>query len=310
MSEDTNTKSNARQRRRRSRYDRPRRSISWFMLLLGLALGVGGGLYYAWEVAPVAELDTAPWQLRDEHRNAYLAAITLHYGYDGDLDRTVNQLIDLRLSGPDPIQRVAAIACDLARSSYVQDNTGLRSVRAMMFFYQTQGKSGCADDLIPLDPVPQTQPTEMVVLPTPTPLLDPTKTPVPAGTQFPTPTDAPFVPTEPSPQAFSLVSGLPTFCDAELSGVIEVRVQNFNGEPLPGLPVRVSWAGGESTFYTGLKPERGPGYADFQMEEDISYVIEMPGLSDPVTRPIVAGACNLEGGGQAVTSYRLVFRGG
>jgi len=116
------------------------------------------------------------------------------------------------------------------------------------------------------------------------------------------------VPTNAPVRSFSLVSGLPTFCDAELSGIIEVRVVDTIGREIPGQPIRVSWNGGESTFFTGLKPERGAGYADFEMEPDFSYIIEMPGLSEPVSTPIVASTCNLEFGGQAVTSYRLVFQ--
>jgi hypothetical protein len=296
--------------RRRSRYDRPRSYVSWLALLIGLTLGVGGGLYYAWNINPVEERDIAPWQLREEDRIAYLAAIMLQYSYDGDLSRTVERLLDLRMDTDDPIQRVADIACDLARSGYVDDNTGLRNLRSMMLFYQNQGKSGCADGLIALDPVTNPNGDRVLVLPTSTPIPDPSKTPTPRGTEQPTPTDQPFAPTNAPARRFNLISGLPTFCSAELAGIIEVRVRNFEGEELPGLPVRVTWNGGESTFYTGLKPERGPGYADFEMEPGFSYTIEMPGLSEPVSTPIVASECNLEGGGQSVTSYRLVFQGG
>lgn len=300
--------SRARQRRR-SRYDRPRSMIAWPLLIIGLALGIAGGLYFAWNISPVAELNTAPWQLREEDRNAYLAAVMLQYGYDGDLNHTINQLVDLRLSDNDPIQAVADIACDLARSGDVSNPTALRDVRAMMLFYQTQGKAGCADGLISLDDQPNTGPTpEVLVLATSTPRPEPSKTPTPQGTTIPTATSPPFVPTNAPVRSFSLVSGLPTYCDTELAGLIEVRVVDFEGRGIPGQPIKVTWNGGESTFFTGLKPERGPGYADFAMEAGFSYIIEMPGLSEPVSTPIVASPCNLEQGGQSVTSYQLVFR--
>jgi hypothetical protein len=180
----------------------------------------------------------------------------------------------------------------------------------MMLFYQNQGKSGCADGLIALDPMTDDDDGQVLVLPTSTPVPDPSKTPTPRGTEQPTPTEGFFAPTNAPSRRFDLVSGLPTFCSAELPGVIEVRVIDFDRQELPALPIRVTWNGGESTFYTGLKPERGAGYADFQMEPGFSYTIEMPGLSEPVSTPIVASDCNLEGGGQSVTSYRLVFQGG
>ena len=295
---------------RRSRYDRPRSYISWFALVVGLALGVGGGLYYAWVINPVEERNIAPWQLREEDHIAYLSAIMLQYSFDGDLQRTITRLLDLRMETNDPIQQVADIACDLARSGYVDDNTGLRNLRSMMLFYQNQGKSGCADGLIALDPMTTDDDSQVLVLPTSTPVPDPSKTPTPGGTEQPAPTERPFAPTNAPARRFNLISGLQTFCSAELPGIIEVRIRDFDSQELPGLPIRVTWNGGESTFYTGLKSERGVGYADFQMEAGFSYTIEMPGLSEPVSTPIVASDCNLEGGGQSVTSYRLVFQGG
>jgi hypothetical protein len=110
------------------------------------------------------------------------------------------------------------------------------------------------------------------------------------------------------PQSTYEVVGINTFCDAGNSGVIEVFVQDFSGDGVPGEAVRVRWDEGEDTFYTGLKPERGPGYADFQMEEGTAYLVEMPGRSDPTSQPLVAAPCNTESGDDAIGSYRVFFR--
>ncbi|MCA9914583.1 MAG: hypothetical protein KC496_14625, partial [Anaerolineae bacterium] len=56
-----------------------------------------------------------------------------------------------------------------------------------------------------------------------------------------------------------------------------------------------------------LKPERGAGFADFQMEDGQSYLITMPGLSDPLPQALVADRCFTEGGEEATTSYRVAF---
>jgi hypothetical protein len=71
--------------------------------------------------------------------------------------------------------------------------------------------------------------------------------------------------------------------------------------------VRVRWDGGESLFATGLKPERDAGYADFQMEPGMSYIVDMPGLSDP-SQPLTATTCALENGDRSVISYRVILR--
>lgn len=298
----------ARERQRRSRYDRPRTLISWFGLILGIILGAGGSLYYTWEIDRVEEVDVAPWQLGEEDRDRYLVAVMLDYANTGDLNQTIQRLVELDL-GTDPIQAVADVACRLARSGYVVSSGDLWAVRSMMTFYQSQGKSSCADQLIPVDDS-QLNPIVTAILPTPTLRPPATKTPTPEGTRAPSPTPPPaFVPTSPPSRAFDLVD-VRTFCSTELSGIIEVRVLDFNNQGVPGQPVRVRWDSGQSNFFTGLKPERGPGYADFEMEAGRAYIIEMPGLSDPSPSPLVASQCFTEGGQEAVTSYRVAFRGG
>jgi hypothetical protein len=298
-------------RRLRSRYDRPRRFVSWTGLLLGIILALGGAFYVTREIIPLPQADTAPWQLTTDAKNAYVVAIILDYTHQGDLGTTIQRLVDLRLPTSDPIQAVADIACQLATSPYISTNSGADAVRAMIQFYKLQNKSGCADDL-PL--VSQNNPVVVtVVLPTPTLPPPPTKTPeaVISGqdNQTPTPTRTPFVPPTAPPASFELVIAN-TFCDVQLSGIIEVRVINNSGVELPAMPIRVRWDGGSSQFYSGLKPERGLGYADFQMEQGRAYTIEMPALSNPSTTPLTATPCFTDNNQPAVLSYRVVFREG
>lgn len=291
--------------RRRSRYDRPRRAISWGGLLVGLILGTVGGVYFAWNIAPIEEFDTAPWQLSQDDKARYLVALMLRYDYTGDLGQTVSALTELRLPG-DPIQAVADIACQLARTGYVNSASGERGIRSMMKFYQLQGRTGCADQILPPLAPPPT--VEVIVAATPTLPPPPTKTPTPPGEVRPTDTpQGRIVPTVPAQSAFRLAR-LESFCDADFGGVIEVYVQNSDGSGIPGQRVRVSWDGGESVFITGLKPERGLDYADFFMEVNRGYTIELPGRSDPSTQSIVSVPCVDTTGRQTQTSYRAVFR--
>lgn len=292
-----------------SRYRRPRRLVSWWGLFIGVMIGLIGGLFYAWNVAPIEEFDTLPRQLRPADKASYVVAIMLQFDHDSDLGRAINQIVSLDL-GPDPIQEVANIACELARTGYVDSNAGLQGVRSLKTFYQLQGRSGCADTLIP--DVNEPQVLEITV-PTPTPTLPPppTKTatiaPDQANPASATATGVFVVPTTPPRRDYAgRIAG--TFCDAELSGLIEVFVQDFNGGDVPGERIRVRWEGDSSIFVSGLKPERGDSYADFRMEAGRGYTIDMPGLSDPIDTPLVASPCNLDNGGQAITSYRVVFR--
>lgn len=290
--------------RRNSKYQRPRRFLSLWGILIGIALGVGGGLYASWILFPVVETDTRPAQLRVSDKDDYVVAIMMDYAYDSDLGKAISRLSDLGFAN-NPIDKVATMACDLARSGYISTTAGLRGVQAMQTFYQLQGRSSCADNLIPEIDSPQViqvnVPTETPTLPPP----PPTKTSIP-NNFFPTQSVA-VAPTS-APQVTYDGRIFNTFCDTDISGVIEVFVREV-GVPdgIPGEVVSVRWDGGESRFVTGLKTERDAGYADFQMEAGVSYVVRMPGRSDPLPSPIVAQACTTDNGDTAITTYQVSF---
>ena len=290
----------------RSKYRRGQRTFSLLGIILGLILGVAGGLTYAWVLNPVIKTDIEPWQLRESDKDNQVIAIMMNYAYDGDPIQAVERLVELRL-GDDPIQAVADIACRLATTGYVDSGSGLQAIRNMMTFYQLQGRNGCADTLIPMDAPPT--PLLFITLPSPTLVPPPSKTPTPPVALGATLTPTSFIQVTPQPQSDFVIASINTYCDTELSGIIEVFVQDFGGEGLPGQAVRVRWDGGEDTFFTGLKPERGPAYADFQMEAGKGYIIEMPGHSDPSTQPLNAAPCTDPANNErAITSYRVVFR--
>ncbi|MCK6577369.1 MAG: hypothetical protein L6Q98_04615 [Anaerolineae bacterium] len=292
----------------RSRYERPRRPFSILGMILGLILGIGGTLAYTWLLAPVEAVDITPWQMDSEGRAAFTAAVALAYAQDGDLPRAVERLVSLRFPG-DPIQGVADVACQLASTGYVNSSSGLQAVRAMMHLYQLQGRSGCADQLIPAGGGPIAGVVELD-LPTPTITLTPppSKTPTPsAGQATPTPLVI-IVPTSPPQNDFVLV-GVTTACSLERPGVIVVEVYEANGATgIPGMEVRARWNGGESRFFTGLKPGRGAAYSDFQMDSGIDYLIDLPGRADPIQQPLSAVPCTTPNGDRSVISYRVVFR--
>jgi len=300
-----------------SRYDRPRTVISYPVAVFGIIVGIVGGLFLAWNVAPTEEFDTVPRQLGGNERAQYVVAVMLAYQYDGDFNRALNELVALNL-GADPIQAVADIACDLASTGYAATTSGQNAIRSLIDFYQPQGRTGCATDLIPAA-IAQASPVIEVTVSTPTLRPPASKTPTPVGTPVTISTlpgvvpgeetDEPFLrqPTPAFTRQFSIVQ-IDTYCRLESSGLIEVRVRDSGGEELPAQPVRVRWDQGESIFYTGLHPDRGLGYADFQMEAGVRYTIDMPSLSDAFTQTLDAAPCATNTGDTAVTSYIVWFR--
>ena len=290
----------------RSRYNRPRRLLSIWGLVVGLVIGISGGLAYAWVLNPVVQFSTEPWQLRAEDRAHYMVAITLAFAGDSDLNRAIERLTTLRGENPDIFQQVADTACRLASTGYVDSNSGIRAIRSMLTFYQLQGRTGCAENLVPASDV---VPTQQIVIDASTPTLPPpaTKTPTPPSPIEASPTPPRLIVPTSIPQRDFVLANVSTFCDDEISGVIEVFVQDFGGVGLPGMPVRVRWDDGDNTFFTGLKPERGPAYADFQMQAGKGYIIDMPSRSDPSRDQLVAASCRTDTGEETLISYRAVF---
>ncbi len=287
-------------------------AVSWIGVLMGLAVGVGLSLYYAWNVDPLVQYDTAPWQLDPESKAQYVAMIAAAYGQDRDLERALSRLA--AFGSDDPLQLVADMACELVVGGWPRSNAESRILTDMVRLYRLQGKAGCADVIIG-NPDATVPPTPTPVTPTPTPtivLSFPTRTPSPTptlGTLTPSPS-----PTDTPTGDFELVF-VQEFCNPAYSGVLEVYVEDADGEGVPGVEVRVSWQGGEDRFFTGLKPEEGPAYADFRMEPDVAYRVDLPGLSER-SDELITGPCTPEtededatpAGGEVLTGFALYFR--
>lgn len=292
------------------RYQRRRRGLAPIAILIGLIPGLIGGLIIAWTVAPVQVVDVAPHQLSQDGKTRYLEAVALAYAQDSNLDRAVRRLLELRLSG-DPIQAMADTACRLATSSYINTTAGLRSVQAMVAFYQLQGRAGCADQVISAGALQPTLVVELT-LPTATPTLapPPTKTATPESSLLTTATPAVLLVTAtPLPPQFELAN-VATACNAARPGVIEVLVYEANGSTgIPGQVVRVRWGDQDNLFVTGLQPDRGPGFADFVMSEGQSYLIDLPGQSPVVQPALAASPCtDPTSGERSIITYRVSFR--
>jgi hypothetical protein len=273
--------------------------ISWFALILGIGLGVSLGLIYTWEIDPIIERNTSPWQLNAQAREDYVVAVALSYAYNHDLNLAFDRL---RAVSPDRNvwSMVADVACDRFKQGKAVTNNDIRVIRALNQLYEPQGASGCAGGKFPT-PAPVAFSTAI-----PTGTATPSLTPPPTKTATPPiPTNTPeqiFAPTRTPPSGGYILSRLQSFCDPNEGGIIEVRVYDRLGEGVPGVAVRVTWAGNQTdTFYTGLKPEREAGYADFEMTPGINYTVSIPNLrSDPPS--VDATPCEADVDGQTVTS--------
>ncbi|MBN1643057.1 MAG: hypothetical protein JXA09_17625 [Anaerolineae bacterium] len=79
---------------------------------IALLIGVGLGLWYGWEIDPVAYVDTDLAHLHPYYRDEAILMVSSAYALDGDLDAARTQLALLEL--PDPATAVADLAARAA----------------------------------------------------------------------------------------------------------------------------------------------------------------------------------------------------
>lgn len=288
-------------------YRRKARLPTTVFFLASTLVGLCLGLILAWSALPAVSPGAAG-VLQGMPPEEFAALVAQAWSADGDRARANERLQAAIPYGSDPARHMADMACRLASTEFADSSAGLRTLRKMQNFYQMEGQRSCADTLFPaLD--------SAAVL-----LLDSSPTPRPGATLPPPPSKTPMptlspeaksaaaavpTPTETSAKRFEL-AGLGAYCDAARPATLAVYVQERDGRGIAGMVLRVRWRGGEDRFHSGLKPERGTGYADFTMEQGRRYVLDMPGLS--VASPeFETGSC-VDEGTQTMRSWRALFR--
>jgi hypothetical protein len=253
-----------------------------FLLLLAMAAGLAGGLYFTWVLYPVEYYDTAPDDLYFQDQFAYLSLIGDLYVYEGDLARAQARLaeLDVPTEGQVLVERIEA---------YLDGGGQPEEARNLARLAADLGASGGVLVVFAAQPTVSPQPSST----TPTqPGLSPTPRP--------TPTPAP---------SFRLVEQTALCAPAQDAARIVVWVEDVAGNPLPGIEVVVSWDSGQDRFFTGLRPAQGAGYADFEMTQGIDYNVSLANYGGDVAQGLVAdlppGLCQPDAENQ---NWRLIFR--
>lgn len=261
------------------------RTLSWRPLLIVLAVGLLLGLGYAWFVNPVTYVDVAPNQLGADDQREYLLLIAQSYARDGDLDRARARLSWL---GVADVERWVEVRADeaLLRGADQRDVAALAGLAAALGG-APMAAGGVSEGVGPSEAATPLPGVEDAPLPT-----------LPAGGSAPTLA----LPALGAGEASFALIGRETVCDdPALAGVVAVEVVDASGEGIPGVEVVAAWVGGEDRFFTGLKPERGRGYADFALEDGQVIGVALAGRSDAVSG---VGAEGCEGG---AAGYWLTF---
>jgi hypothetical protein len=264
-------------------------------VIVGLVLGLVGGVYYAWFLNPVTYENVAPDQLSDVAQADYVLLVSQAYVEDGDRERARARLVALEANSP------AQLVANEADDAFLR-GAPAEEVRALTALAEALGGQPIAADVFS----GTVQPTQAA---TPTTQGQAVDTPTPTSTVTPFPTPTVFVP-PPTPTpigtgAFGLFERVDE-CVAGQQPVLEVIVEDPFGNGIPGISVVVRSNERTETFFTGLKPQNGLGFADFIMTPDQTYTVELRGLSDPVAG-VTSFACTTAEGELGSPYYRLVF---
>jgi nucleotide-binding universal stress UspA family protein len=257
------------------------------LLLIGLAAiaGLAGGLFYTWVIDPVEYYDTAPDALYDQEKAVYLAIVGDLYAYEQDLDKAQARLAELG------VEADGAVLAGFIEQ-YLDGGGRPEEVRNLARLAEDLGAHGGV--LLVFGP-------ELVPTPTPMP---------------PTPTTPPGI--EPSPFQTVAVTPTPTFrlvdrtavcAAAGQQGRVSIHVQDAEGKEMAGIEIVVSWAAGQDRLFTGLRPELGLGYADFEMSPDTEYSVSLANFggdaAEELSSALSAGVCPT---GTVALDWQITFQ--
>jgi hypothetical protein len=292
-----------------------RRWPGCLVLLIGLALGLAAGLGYTWGLNPVQFYNTDPVDLRPQYKETWILLVAAAYRQDGDLDRALSRLAGL--DDPQIGRTVAEIT-----EGYIQAGKSATRIRALaaladalgartdpMLIYLATPAPTLFFTPTPQPPTPTTTPlptSTATAPPTPAPSATATATRTPTATPTPRPTST-MPPTATRPAPYSLEESQRICPSPGNTPRIQVFVQTQEGAGLPGSEVWVTWSGGVDRFITGLKPEIGLGYADFDMVPGIVYAVAVGDPTQQIASGLRAESCASGAGGIPLSSWRLVI---
>jgi len=288
-------------------------------ILFALFIGLGAGLAYAWIISPQNISNSNPDTLRADFKDQFRVAIAASYAATGNLPRAQARLA---LLGDDDLAEVlnAQAQREIANGQFIQADqlVALASVLETGVEVIPLPVTSTLEFIEPVTAEPSLTPlpfpTDIPFIETGTPDLIETSTP-PLEAQFITPQPNPNTAT-PRPTRTALPTQGPPFrltatdsvCDPNLpENLLQVIVYDSNRRQLAGVKIIVTWDSGEDEFFTGLKPELGNGYADFEMMAGTSYTVQL-GLGSEVALNITPHSCQLPDGESYKGGYKLTFQ--
>lgn len=219
--------------------------------LVGLAIGIVIGLVIGWGLWPVQFTNADPSDLRTSYKDESVRMIAAAYAKSGDLAQAKLRLSQLYRGTP---------------SQTIND-----------FISRENRKSTAKIQMALVDLSWALAPPSAVQRST----VVPTSVSVPAVAAEATPATLPL---------FQVVEQTQISCsDESEQAYIRLYVRGPDGRDLPNVAIEIRWASGDDTVYTGLKPERGLGYADLVVQPGTYTVSILNASSDTASLSLAIG---------------------
>ena len=285
--------------------------IPWSVLLALLA-GIGLGILYSWVISPRQVVDAEPIALRADFKDQYRSAIAASYAATGNLARAQARLS--LLGDSDPVEALNAQAQRvLASDPNGQSFADADQIAALASAIDQSGSA--------LSTPVQTSTVEIVketVNPPTSTLSAPTSETQVSSTETSEVIETQSIPVESTPRPtrtliptlgapFSL-TGRENICDPNLpDGLLQIVIFSSNRRQMPGVEIVITWEDGTESFFTGLKPELGNGYADYIMTPEITYTVQLRVGSD-IASGLSTPTCQDSDGGTYFGGIKLTFQ--
>jgi len=314
----------------------------WY-LLTGFVVGIILGLIYTWVLQPIEYVDTPPASLRQDFKDRYRALIAAAFMSNNDLVRaqarlellhdenpfrTLSEQAQRTLGengSPDEARSLGQLAIALSQAtpdptatSLVKGTEKATHVPPTGAFLSnptlTQTKTSISMSSFTSTselPIPSSilegLPATLTVISPTTLLPDLAGTPTETYKPKPSSTSAPLRTSTITPEAPFILLSREETCEHRLNApLFQVEAVDRFGLPVPGVLVIVSWKDGEERFFTGLKPEKGLGYADFTPTPGIVYALRL-GESGEAVIDLTALSCKVAGGESFWGAWQLKF---
>ncbi len=243
-------------------------------LLTGLGIGLIAGLVLI-IVFPANRVNLSPANLAEDYKTQYRLMVALAYASSGNIGRAQARLSLLKDSNP---VRALASQAQLA----LADNSTQREARAL---------ASLAADLQVLYASAQS---------------------TSAAVNTPNPQEQGALATPFQTTAENAVYHLKSqelLCESnETPPLVKIFVFDAKGNAQAGVRISMASEAGSEDFFTGARPEFGPGYAEYELIPNTTYALSIQGTQ--LVGGLKAAACETDAGDPAWGSWLLQFEAG